>query len=125
MTCSHYSTETFDYITITDMFSQSNGREAGDTFRFYITRLRNPISETPVDIEVKTFTSVLEVQGGQSFFAGEIDKGYGPFKPTHSAAIKPADCEVRADDHTVQEFSVFYMSFKVPVPVNEGCILTI
>ena len=61
MTCSHYSTETFDYITIVDMFSQSNGREAGDTFRFYITRLRNPISSTPVDIEVKTFTSVLEV----------------------------------------------------------------
>ena len=32
---------------------------------------------------------------------------------------------MKADDSTVQEFSVFYLSFKVPVPVEQGCIVTI
>ena len=39
--------------------------------------------------------------------------------------IDPEDCYVEAFDTTVQEFSDFTISFKVPVPVEEGCIVTI
>ena len=44
MKCSQWedASKTYDYITITDMFTEE--REAGKTFEFYISRLRNAIS---------------------------------------------------------------------------------
>ena len=57
--CSVYSTKTYDYITITDMFTFD--KDAGELFEFYITRLRNPISQSPVAFEISTFESVSEI----------------------------------------------------------------
>lgn len=66
MKCTHWedSSKTYDYITITDMFS--DGKEAGKTFEFYISRLRNSISMSPVAIEIVTFESSELTPDGES-----------------------------------------------------------
>jgi len=88
--------------------------------------LRNPISQSKVPIEVLTFTSVSEVTPeGQSFFKGEIDRGEAFFEAQESAPMDPSSASVTAENSTVQEFSTFVVTFKVPVPVEEGCIVTI
>lgn len=52
------------------------GRDAGDTFSFYVGGLRNPLSQSPVNVRVMTFADVLEVtQDGEYIFTGEIDRG--------------------------------------------------
>ena len=62
---------------------------------------------------------------GQYFFRGEIDVGSAYLEARDPEAINPALCKVEAEDSTVQEFSTYKVSFKVPVPVEEGCIVTI
>lgn len=119
-----YSTFTYDYITITDMFTID--KDAGETFEFYISHLRNPISQSPIPFEVLTFESVSELTpDGQSIFGGEIDRGNTFLEAEESIGIDENVCSVTADDSTVQEFSVFYVAFKVPIPVEEGCIVII
>lgn len=59
---------------MTDLFV-GVGRDAGDTFSFYVAGLRNPISQSPVNVRVLTFSSVLEVvDDGEHIFRGEIDR---------------------------------------------------
>jgi len=75
MSCSVYSTKNYDYITIVDMFTES--REAGDAFSFYVSRMRNAISQSPVPFQILTFESVDELTPeGQYFFTGSVDKGF-------------------------------------------------
>ena len=52
-------------------------REAGDTFQFYVSRLRNAISQSPVAFEILTFESVNDIVGTSKkyIFNGEIDRG--------------------------------------------------
>lgn len=52
-----------EYITLTGLFEET--REAGDTFEFFVSRLRNPISQTAVPFEVITFESIQEVTVGR------------------------------------------------------------
>ena len=52
-----------EYITLTGLFKET--REAGDTFEFFVSRLRNPISQTAVPFEVITFESIQEVTVGR------------------------------------------------------------
>lgn len=123
--CTHWadSTNTYDYITVTDLFSET--REAGKTFEFYVAWLRNGISQSPVEIEVLTFESSELAPNGESTFNGLIDRGYVELEAQESQHIDPADCKLEASDSTVQELSLFKISFKVPIPVEQGCIVTI
>lgn len=54
---------------------------------------------------------------------GLIDRANAMFQPEQAAKI--TDAMVWADTTTVQEFSKFHISFKIPVPVAGGCIVTI
>ena len=47
------------------------------------------------------------------------------FLAEQAAFIDLGESSIRADVTTVQEFSTFYLSFKVPVPVQEGCTVLI
>ena len=47
------------------------------------------------------------------------------FTATEDAEIDPETCKVNATDSTVQQFSDFYIPFKVPVPITGGCIVLI
>ena len=98
MKCTHWedASKTYDYITITDMFAQ--GKEAGKTFEFYISRLRNSISQSPVAFEVVTFEAAQLTPDGESTFTGLIDRGNALFEAQESQKIKASDCEVKADD---------------------------
>lgn len=79
MSCSVYSTKNYDYITLLNLFKES--REAGDPFSFYVSRLRNAISQSPVPFQVLTFASVDELTPeGQYYFSGDIDKGFANFE---------------------------------------------
>ena len=80
MSCTQWedSSKTYDYITITDMFTEA--REAGKTFEFYVSRLRNAISMTVVQIEVTTFESVQFTPDGEAIFSGVIDRGFAPLE---------------------------------------------
>lgn len=66
MKCTHWEdpSRTYDYITITDMFTELN--QAGKTFEFYISWLRNSLSMSPIDIEVVTFESSELTPDGES-----------------------------------------------------------
>ena len=122
MVCHYYSTPDEEYITLTGLFTQP--REAGDTFQFYISRLRNPISQSAVPFKVTTFASVEELEAGRKpDLSGEIDTGDALFKPEQAA--KFTDSRVWADVTTVQEYSIFYISFRIPIPVAGGCTITI
>ena len=126
MNCSHFATNTYDYITITDMFVEADGRNAGNPFQFYVSRMRNAITMSPESFLIKTFDSVLEVTpDGQSILDGIIDQGFAELTAQEGQQINPADCKVVADDFTVQEYSTMRIEFKVPVPVQEGAIITI
>lgn len=84
MKCTHWEdpSKTYDYITITDMFAQ--GKEAGKTFEFYISRLRNSISQSPVPFEVVTFEAAELTPDGESTFTGLIDRGNALFEAQES-----------------------------------------
>ena len=58
MKCMHYSTPFYDYITVSDLFVDEGGREAGKTFQFYVSRLRNAISQSPIPFIVTTFDEI-------------------------------------------------------------------
>jgi hypothetical protein len=81
---------------------------------------------SPVPIEVFTFNAVLEVTpDGEYKFDGKIDSGKADFVAGNPDAIDPRACSVRAEDPTVQEFSTYFIGFRVPVPVESGCIVSI
>lgn len=72
ITCAHVPGRTYDSIWIRDMFAE--GRAAGDTFQFYVARMRNPVSLEPVRLELMTFAEINEVNSDGSFFySGRID----------------------------------------------------
>ena len=124
MECHFYAPadEEFEYITLTKLFSEE--REAGDTFQFYVARLRNPISQTAVAFRVTTFESYAELKVGERpVLSGEIDTGDAMFLSEQAA--KFIDPRVWADVTTVQELSVFYIGFKIPIPVAGGCTVTL
>jgi len=51
-------------------------REAGDTFQFYVSRLRNSISQSPVKFEIVSFVGIEEFSpSGEPIFSGIIDRG--------------------------------------------------
>lgn len=76
MECSFYSTQDLDYITVTNMFPDL-GRDAGDPFQFYVSRLRNSISQSPIPFELITFESVIrKTDENESILGGKIDSGY-------------------------------------------------
>ena len=58
-------------------------------------------------------------------FHGQIDQGEAFFIAQEAAQIDPATCAILATDSTVQEKSDFFIPFKVPLPVAEGCIVVI
>ena len=61
------------------MFGEQ-GREAGDTFQFYVSRLRNSLSMSAVPFEIITFDSVQRVTDeGESILGGKIDSGDAMF----------------------------------------------
>lgn len=98
--CNHFSTGTYDYITITNMFTEP--WEGGDIFSFYVSRLRNSISQSPVPIQVLTFASISEVTPeGEAIFDGVIDIGQAFFQAQQSAQMDPKETVVKADDSTV------------------------
>mmetsp|Transcript_8897 Transcript_8897/g.10927 ORF Transcript_8897/g.10927 Transcript_8897/m.10927 type:complete len:81 (+) Transcript_8897:212-454(+) len=78
MECNYYASGAFEYITLTGLFEET--REAGDTFQFYVSRLRNPISQAAVPFEVITFESIQEVTPGREpQLNGLIDSGNAMF----------------------------------------------
>ena len=80
---------------------------------------------SPYPIQVLTYSGVLYEDDETVTFTGEIDKGVAMFTAEEEAAIDPEYCRVNATDSTVQQFSDFYIPFKVPVPIAEGCIVLI
>jgi len=99
--CTHYATGDTDFITLTDMFG-NQGREAGDTFQFYVSRLRNSLSMSAVPFEIVTFESVLRVTDeGESILGGKIDSGDAMFEAQQSTEIFSEKCSVDAIDPTI------------------------
>ena len=81
---------------------------------------------SPVPFEVVTFSAVQEITAkGEYRFEGKIDRGTADFVAGDSVAIDPKACSVNAEDPTVQEATAYTIAFNVPVPVEEGCIVTI
>jgi len=109
-----------DVIFLRNAFPE--GRNAGDTFSFYVNRLRNPLSMSSVAITIQTGISVNNEIAFLAF-DGEIDAGPALFTPQEAAQIDPEHCQVTAEKETVQEFSDFFIPFKVPMPVEDGCII--
>jgi hypothetical protein len=56
-----------------DMFP--NGRLAGDTFVFFVNRALNPLSMSPIDITITSFSSILSETAEKVFYKGLIDSG--------------------------------------------------
>ncbi len=78
-------------------------KDAGEPFEFYITRLRNPIAQSPVAFEITTFEAVAEItpDDNQYLFTGVIDRGETFLEAVESIGIRSEDCSVAADDSTV------------------------
>ena len=77
LTCSIIYSALFDYITIKDAFP--DGRDAGDTFSFYVSKLRNPVSKSPYPLKLLTFSEIIFESDESVTFMGEIDKGDANF----------------------------------------------
>lgn len=75
--CSIIYSSPYDYITIKDAFPE--GREAGNTFSFYVSKLLNPISMSPYPIQLLTYSEVLFEDDEAVTFTGKIDKGVAMF----------------------------------------------
>ena len=56
---------------------------------------------------------------------GEIDTGVANLIAEGEASIDPAYSRVYANDTTVQQYTDFFVAFKVPLPVLGGCIILI
>ena len=123
LTCSVIRSSPYDYITVKDAFP--DGRGAGDTFAFYVSKLRNPVSMSPAPISLLTFSGIAFEDDNEIFFTGEIDRGEALFLAQEAASIDPASSVVSATDSTVQTYSDFSIPFKVPLPVAGGCIVLI
>lgn len=120
-------TPTIDTLVIKNMFPNQQ-REAGSTFSFVINRVRNPLSMSPVEMTLTTWSSILfENPGFQVSFSGLIDQGPGLFKATMPVAMDPASSIINADDTVVSEQTMLIIPFKIPVPVQLelGCTILI
>jgi hypothetical protein len=88
---------------------------AGSTISFSVTNFRNPITTL-------TFSGFTIRTTDSS--DGTIDSGSATMRVTTSAAVY--DTTFASKDTTiVQENAVFRLQFKVPVPLNTGCIMDI
>jgi len=79
ITCDLIVTPNGDTLVVKDMFPNAE-RLAGDTFTFVINRVRNPLSMSPVDLTITTFSSILfEAIGLQVSYKGLIDRSPAAF----------------------------------------------
>jgi hypothetical protein len=71
--CTAEITAKTDYLTLTDAFP--NGYPAGQSFSFYVSYLRNPISMSSVPFTVLTYSGIESIVEGEISFKGLIDQG--------------------------------------------------
>jgi hypothetical protein len=71
--CTAEITEMTDYLTLIDAFP--NGYPAGQSFSFYVSYLRNPISMSAVPFTILTYSGIQSNVGGEINFTGLIDQG--------------------------------------------------
>lgn len=62
-----------DYLTLIDAFP--NGCPAGQSFSFYVSYLRNPISMSAVPFTILTYSGIESIAEGEVTFTGLIDQG--------------------------------------------------
>jgi hypothetical protein len=76
---------------------------------------------------VKTFSGIDQIVEDNIIFSGEIDEGEAFFFAENGAQINPDPdfTKIHADDTTVQEYSIFYVLFVAPVPIEQGCIVLV
>lgn len=124
ISCIATITPLYDTLVVKDMFP--DGRLAGDTFVFIVNQARNPLSMSPVEFTVTTFSSILSESPSVSF-RGVIDQGPALLSAMLPAPIDPDSAIINSDDTTVSEQSQLIIPFKIPVPVqlDLGCTILI
>ena len=60
-----------DYLTLIDAFP--DGVTAGETFSFYVSYIRNPISASAVGLTLTTYSGIAEKTEDEVIFTGLID----------------------------------------------------
>ena len=106
LNCTFVITTSQDSIIIQNAFPK--GLAAGQELSFYVSNVRNPLSMSPIQLQISTF-SALDSSNGQ--VKGFIDTSAVTLQATTPAIMDPALCSVKSDSQTVSDFTDFEIKF--------------
>ena len=72
ISCTLTTSPAEDILVVKNMFT-TNERLAGDTFVFFVNNVLNPLSMSPVELTVASYSGILQEMNGQTYFKGLID----------------------------------------------------
>ena len=101
------------------------GLAAGQTLSFYVSNVRNPLSMSPIQLQITTF-SALDTSNVQKVqVMGFIDTSAVKLQASMPAKMDAAVCSVNSDSEVVSDFTDFEIKFTSPVAIQDGCIIMI